>query len=218
MTDTISQIMEYAVQHSSGEDEILTKLYRETNLKTLYPRMLSGHMQGKLLELISYMIRPGRILEIGTFTGYSAICLAKGLAQDGVLHTIDINDELADIALKYFKLAGLDNEIRLHTGDARMIIPVLDEQFDLVFIDGEKSQYMQYYELVLPKVKTGGFIIADNVLWNGKVLPGTKHNDKETRGIRDFNDFVATDFRVEKMLLPFRDGLFILRKLRDRDR
>jgi len=218
MTDTLSQIMAYALKHTSGEDEILSRLYRETNLKTVYPNMLSGQMQGKLLELFSYMIRPGRILEIGTFTGYSAICLAKGLTEDGLLHTIDINDELAEMALKYFKLAGMSEKIRLHTGDARVIIPKLDEQFDLSFIDGDKTQYLEYYELVIKKMKTGGFIIADNVLWNGKVLSGYKGSDKETTGIRNFNEAVTADSRVEKMLLPFRDGLYILRKIRDNNR
>jgi predicted O-methyltransferase YrrM len=213
MADNFSQILEYALQHTTTEDEILKRLYRETNLKTVYPRMLSGHMQGKFLELISYMIRPSRILEIGTFTGYSAICMAKGLAEGGLLYTIDINDELAEMALKYFKMAGFIEKIILHTGDARKIIPALDEQFDLVFIDGDKEQYLQYYDQVMKVLKTGGFIIADNVLWNGKVLPGNTGYDKETKGIRDFNSFVSGDSRVEKLMLPFRDGLFILRKI-----
>jgi caffeoyl-CoA O-methyltransferase len=213
MPGTFDQIMEYALRHTSSEDEVLTGLYRETHLKTVYPRMLSGHLQGKLLEMISFMIRPSRILEIGTFTGYSAICMARGLAENGLLHTIDINDELAEMALKYFKLAGLEKKIILHTGDAREIIPRLEDSFDLAFIDGDKEQYLQYYFQVMEKVKTGGFIIADNVLWSGKVLPGSTATDKETAGIRDFNEFVAADPRVEKLLLPFKDGLFILRKI-----
>lgn len=215
MAEPFSQIMAYALEHTSDEDAILSRLTRETNLKTVYPNMLSGHLQGKLLELFSYMIKPERILEIGTFTGYSAICMARGLTANGILHTIDINDELAEMALKYFKQAGLYDKIRLHTGDARVIIPKLDEVFDLVFIDGDKAQYLEYYELVIKKLKTGGFIIADNVLWNGKVLPGYRGSDKETNGIRNFNEAVTADSRVDKMLLPFRDGLYIMRKNRD---
>lgn len=205
--------MEYALQHTTAEDEVLKRLYRETNLKTVYPHMLSGHMQGKLLEIISYMIRPSRILEIGTFTGYSAICLAKGLPEKGLLHTIDINDELTDMALKYFRLAGLSEKIIFHAGDAIEIIPALEDYFDLVFIDGDKEQYLQYYVQVMKKLKRNGFILADNVLWGGKVLPGYSGHDKETAGISDFNRFVAADPRVEKILLPFRDGLYILRKI-----
>lgn len=203
--------IEYALQHSSPEDEILVRLSRETHLRTVYPRMLSGPLQGKLLEMISHMLKPARILEIGTFTGYSGICLARGLAAGGVLHTIDINDETSVIARKYFELAGL-NRIVMHTGDALEVVPGLDEVFDLIFIDGDKEQYLPYYHAVFDKLRTGGFILADNVLWSGKVLPGMKIGDKETRGILEFNIFVARDVRVEKILIPFRDGLFIIRK------
>jgi caffeoyl-CoA O-methyltransferase len=202
----------YAMQHSTPEDEVLLRLNRETNLKTVYPRMLSGHLQGKLLEMISRMICPSRILEIGTFTGYSAICLAKGLTRDGLLHTIDTNDELADMAREYVDKAGFSGKIVLHTGDARTIIPGMQEEFDLVFIDGDKEQYPEYYAVVLDKVRTGGFILADNVLWNGRVLEEGAGNDKETRGIHEFNKIVAADPHVEKLFLPFRDGLFIIRK------
>jgi len=205
--------IEYALQHSSPEDEILNKLSRETHLRTVYPRMLSGPLQGKLLEMISHMLKPARILEIGTFTGYSGICLARGLAEGGVLHTIDINDETTIIAHKYFNLAGLAGKIVLHTGDALEIIPALDEVFDLIFIDGDKEQYLPYYHTVFDKLRMGGFILADNVLWGGKVLPGKKISDKETRGILDFNIFVAGDIRVEKILVPFRDGLYMIRKV-----
>jgi len=208
-----SQFVEmYAMQHSTPEDEVLLQLNRETNLKTIYPRMLSGHLQGKLLEMISRMIRPARILEIGTFTGYSAICLAKGLTRDGLLHTIDINDELADMAREYVEKAGFSGKIVLHTGDARTIIPGMQEEFDLVFIDGDKEQYPEYYAVARDKIKTGGFILADNVLWNGRVLEENTGNDKETRGIHSFNKIVAADPHVEKLLLPFRDGLFIILK------
>jgi predicted O-methyltransferase YrrM len=215
MTEQSEHITDYACQHTTPEDEVLYNLYRETNLVTVYPRMISGHLQGKFLEFISHMIKPLRILEIGTFTGYSAICLAKGLADRGKLHTIDINDELTDVALKYFGLAGLTDKIVLHNGDAREIIPKLDEWFELVFIDGDKEQYVQYYEMALQKTKPGGFMLADNVLWGGKVLPGSPDNDKEARGIRDFNQYVRQDNRVEKLLLPFRDGIYILRKIMD---
>ncbi|HJZ39286.1 MAG TPA: O-methyltransferase [Bacteroidales bacterium] len=208
-----SQLVEiYAMQHSTPEDEVLMQLNRETNLKTIYPRMLSGHLQGKLLEMISRMICPSRILEIGTFTGYSAICMAKGLTRDGILHTIDINDELADMAREYVDRAGFSGKIVLHTGDARTIIPDLEEEFDLVFIDGDKGQYPEYYAVVMNKLKSGGFLLADNVLWNGRVLEDNAGNNKETRGIHGFNKIVAADPRVEKLLLPFRDGLFIIHK------
>lgn len=215
MPEDLDLINEYARQHTTPEDDIIRNLNRETHLKTIYPRMLSGHLQGKFLEMISKMIRPSRILEIGTFTGYSAICLARGLANEGLLHTIDINDELTEMAVKYFTLAGMLDKIVIHTGDARKIIPGINEIFDLVFIDGDKSQYVQYYEQAMKKLKTGGFILADNVLWNGKVLPVYAGNDKETNGIRSFNGYVAGDNRIEKLLLPFHDGIFILRKLQD---
>ncbi|MFO7369330.1 MAG: O-methyltransferase [Bacteroidales bacterium] len=215
MPDLSDDIARYAAEFTSPEDEVLYNLYRETNLTTVYPHMLSGHLQGRFLEIISHMIRPVRILEIGTFTGYSAICMARGLGQNGLLHTIDINDELAGVALKYFGLAGLEDRIVMHTGDACTVIPTLDESFDLVFIDGDKEQYIAYYKALFPKVKKGGFILADNVLWGGKVLPGIVTGDKETKGIQEFNTFVKHDSRVEKMLLPFRDGIFILRKTCD---
>jgi len=215
MSDNLGRVMDYASRHTTAEDEILYRLYCETNLKTVYPRMLAGHMQGKLLEFISHMMKPSRILEIGTFTGYSAICLARGLASDGLLHTIDINDELAEMSLKYFRLAGLQDKIILHNGDACVVIPQLDEWFDLVFIDGDKEQYVQYYKLAFNRLNKGGFLLADNVLWGGKVLPGSSDHDKETRGIRDFNAFVMNDHRVERLFLPFRDGIFFLRKISD---
>jgi predicted O-methyltransferase YrrM len=215
MSDDFKEMLDYAIKHTTAEDEILNQLYRETNLKTVYPRMLSGHLQGRLLEFISRMMRPSRILEIGTFTGYSAICLARGLADNGLMYTLDINDELSEIALRYFKLAGLQDKIILQSGDAREVIPGLDERFDLVFIDGDKEQYLQYYELALNKLRKGGFILADNVLWGGKVLPGSMDQDKETKNIRAFNDYVSKDVRVQKLLLPFRDGIFILHKITD---
>lgn len=206
---------DYIKSHSDPEDETLRELARETNLNVLYPRMLSGHIQGKLLSMISYMLKPFMVLEIGTFTGYSAICLARGLRQDGQLHTIEVNDEIRDMAKHYFRKAGLENTIRQFTGDAIEIIPSLEYAYDLVFIDGAKHQYLEYYYAVLPKVRKGGFILADNVLWDGKVLKPGRYRDKETRGITAFNDALACDSRVEKVMLPLRDGLTIIRKLVD---
>jgi predicted O-methyltransferase YrrM len=207
-------LLDYALLHSTPEDEVLTALHRETYLKTIYPRMVSGPMQGKFLEMISRMIRPSMVLEIGTFTGYSAICLARGLEQGGMLHTIEKNDELFSLAGKYFIIAGLNDRIIQHSGDARDIIPNLKESFDLVFIDGDKQQYLQYYQLAMEKLVPEGFILADNVLWNGKVIADESEDDKETRGIREFNKFVACDTRVEKIILPIRDGISIIRKMK----
>jgi len=206
---------DYAARHSTPEDAILLQLNRETNLSTVYPNMCSGSQQGKLLEMLSRMIIPARIMEIGTFTGYSAICMARGLAPGGLLHTMDLNDETSAIAAKYFKLAGMTDRIIFHLGDARSVIPKLHESFDLVFIDGDKKQYLDYYHLVMPTLKSGGFILADNVLWGGKILYPVKSHDKETQGIIDFNTFVSEDVRVEKLLLPLRDGLFMLQKICD---
>jgi predicted O-methyltransferase YrrM len=211
MLNDPEKIWEYAQRQSTHEDELLYTLYRETNLKTVYPNMLSGNLQGQLLKLFSCMIQPNRILEIGTFTGYSAICMARGLREGGLLHTIDINDELTEIANRFFRLAGLEHQIISHTGDALSIVPELNELFDLAFIDGDKEEYSEYYGVVFPKIRKGGIILADNVLWGGKVLAGDA--DKETSGIRAFNALIARDDRVEKLLLPFRDGIYILRKL-----
>lgn len=207
------ELSDYILKHSTPEDDVLHELYRETNLKVVYPRMVTGHLQGKILEMISCMIRPQRILEIGTYTGYSAICLAKGLRDNGMLHTIEINDELRDMALKYFDKAGLQNKIILHNGDAFKIIPALKEEFDLVFIDGNKQQYLEYYQLAFPKVAPGGFILADNVLWDGKVLQESKQTDKETKGIIDFNNYLVRDVRIEQIIVPIRDGFTIIKKL-----
>jgi caffeoyl-CoA O-methyltransferase len=206
--------MEYITSCSSAEDPVLAELYRETHCKVLYPRMISGHLQGKLLEFLSRMIQPEAILEIGTYTGYSAICLAKGLKPGGKLHTIEINDELQPLIDKYIRKAGLQDTVILHTGDARKIIPSLEEEFDLVFIDGDKEQYLDYYKEVFRKTRTGGYIIADNVLWSGKVIAPSK--DKETNGIIEFNEFVKNDICIEKLILPFRDGLMLIRKTKER--
>jgi predicted O-methyltransferase YrrM len=204
---------DYIADHTSAESELLQKLNRETHVKILFPRMLSGHLQGKILEMISWMIRPERVLEIGTYTGYSAMCLASGLSENGLIHTIEINPELEEFILKYFKEAGLSEKIKLHIGNALKIIPQLDENFDLVFIDADKENYLNYYNLIFDKVRKGGFILADNALWDGKVVDNKKRPDKETEGIIRFNDFVQNDSRVENVLLPVRDGIMIVRKI-----
>ena len=203
---------DYALLNTSREDPLLHALYRETNLKSVYPRMLSGHLQGKLLEMISTMIRPDHILEIGTFTGYSAICLARGLSQKGKLFTIELNPEMHDIAQKYFKQAGLDDRIIQKTGHALDLLQGLDYSWDLVFIDADKENYVNYYNLIFDRVRKGGFILADNVLWGGKVLDPEEKQDKETKGITAFNALIRRDERVDHLMIPVRDGLMVLRK------
>jgi predicted O-methyltransferase YrrM len=207
------KLNEYILRFSTKEDKILEELYRETNLKVIYPRMLSGHLQGKILEMISKMIEPENILEIGTYTGYSAICMAKGLKKSGKVHTIERNDELKELSEKYIKKAGLGEKIVLHTGDAKDIIPRLSCLFELVFINADKHEYLNIYKLVFNKVPVGGYILADNVLWGGKVISKQKSPDKETRGIAEFNDYIQNDTRVENVILPVRDGLMIIRKI-----
>jgi len=214
MNNLHDRLADYALQHTSPEDPVLVALTRETHLRTVYPNMLSGPLQGKLIEMISRMICPKRILEIGTFTGYSAICLTRG-SPEGILHTVEISDETLVMARKYFEMAGVSDRIRIYTGDAREIISSMDDLFDLVFIDGDKEQYLDYYHAVFNKVAPGGMILADNVLWGGKVVNPEKFNEKETRGILEFNTFVAADDRIEKLLLPIRDGLYMLYKKRD---
>ncbi|GEO06400.1 O-methyltransferase [Adhaeribacter aerolatus] len=207
------ELQEYVLQHTSPEPELLQRLNRETYLKVLMPRMLSGHYQGRVLAMLSHMIKPKQILEIGTYTGYSGLCLAEGLAPDGQLHTIDINDELEDLVRKYVAEAGLENRIKYYLGNALEIIPTLDIQFDLVFIDADKINYSRYYDLILEKTVAGGFILADNVLWSGKVVQQPcKKIDKDTQAILDFNQKIQQDDRVENVLLPLRDGLLLMRK------
>jgi len=207
------EIYNYAEAHSSPESDVLKKLNRETNVKVHFPRMLSGHIQGNLLKMISCMLRPKRILEIGTYTGYSSICLSEGLTENGILHTIEINPEHEDMIRKYYSEAGLSEKINLHIGNALDIIPTINGQFDLIFIDADKENYLNYFHLVFNKVRKSGFILADNVLWNGKVLEDSLPSDTETRAIKEFNEFIQKDKRVENLLLPFRDGLMIIRKL-----
>ncbi len=204
-------IEQYAQKYSSAEMGILAELSRETQAKVLRPRMLSGHIQGLFLQMMSKMIQPQNILEIGTYTGYSAICLAQGLQKNGVVHTIEVNDELESIIRRYIEKAGLTDKISLHIGDALNIIPSINESWDLVFIDADKENYLNYYNLVFEKVRPGGWIIADNVLWSGKVL-NENENDSETAAIRKFNQHIHEDERVEHLLLPLRDGLMIIRK------
>ena len=204
-------INDYAEKYSSEESLVLKELNRDTFSKVLMPRMLSGHIQGRMLSMLSHMIRPKLILEIGTFTGYSALCFAEGLLEGGHLHTIDINDELTPMVKSYIAKAGMEDKITLHNGNASEIIPGLSGSFDLVFIDADKINYSLYYDLVFDKVRQGGFLIADNVLWSGKVL-AMETADKDTLAIHQFNEKIKKDTRVEKVLLTVRDGLLIVRK------
>ena len=206
------KLEQYILDHTEAESELLSELNRETEHKILLPRMLSGHLQGKVLEMISKMIQPSYILELGTYTGYSAICLAQGLKDGGVLHTIEINDELEKFTQGFIDKSGLKDKINLHIGDSCEIIPQLPDGIDLAFIDADKRQYIDYYELIIEKVKTGGIILVDNVLWSGKVLENSEETDEYTKGIIEFNDFVHQDSRVENVILPIRDGIMMLRK------
>jgi caffeoyl-CoA O-methyltransferase len=206
------KIENYALSHSQPESDVLHRLNRETHSKVLVPRMLSGHMQGNVLVMFSKMIRPKQILEIGTYTGYSGICLAQGLQEGGKLHTIDINVELEKMVRAFIAEAGLTEKINYYLGDAIEVIPTINELFDLVFIDADKKNYAAYYDLVFDKVRSGGFIIADNVLWSGKILEDEDKMDANTRIIHEYNKKIHTDDRVEHMLLPIRDGLMIARK------
>jgi len=202
----------YILAHTRGEDEVLADLYRKTHIKFVNPNMVSGHLQGEILSMISNMIAPEKILEIGTFTGYSAICLARGLRKNGRLDTIEKNDELKNFILSYFRKAGVEKQINLHIGNALDLIKKLPGPYDLVFIDADKREYSAYYNLVFEKVRPGGFIIADNVLWGGKVTNPKYKNDPFTRGIMEFNELVHKDFRVANAISPVRDGLMILMK------
>ena len=205
------KIENYALAYSEPENPVLSELSRETHLNAMHPQMLSGHLQGIFLSFLSSVIRPDNILEVGTYTGYSAICLAQGLTLNGILHSIDINEELRPMAEKFIGKAGLENKIVLHSGDAIKIIPRLNAEFDLVFIDADKENYSNYFDLVFDKIRNGGLIVADNALWDGKVLSDNK--DKETQALHDYNNKVLNDWRVENILLPIRDGLMIARKI-----
>lgn len=206
-------INKYAEDFTTPESAVLAKLNRETNMKVELPVMLSGQLQGRMLEFISRMISPKRVLEIGTYTGYSAICLAMGLVEDGLLHTIDINEELQDMCFRYFCDAGLEHKIVQHIGKGGDIIPGMNEIFDLVFIDADKQNYGMYYDMVFDKVPVGGYILADNVLYDGEVVLPEQEQSKNAKAMHAFNKKVMADTRVEQVLMPVRDGLLLIRKI-----
>ena len=210
----ISQELEdYIEQHSEREPELLAALNKETYQKILLPRMLSGHFQGRVLSMLSKLIRPVNILEIGTYTGYAALCLCEGMKENGSLHTIDIKEELVDFQRKYFDKSPWGKQIVQHLDEAIVVIPTLDVKFDLVFIDADKENYLNYYELILPKMNRGGIILSDNVLWSGKVLEPLQPNDISTKVLLEYNELLKNDPRVETVLLPIRDGLTVSRVL-----
>ncbi len=209
-----NDLEEYLNQHSTPEDSVLAELTRHTYLTTYNPRMLSGRQQGLFLQMLCKMLNPKRVLEIGTFTGYSAICIARGITPYGTLDTIELNDELEESILKFFNQAEVTQTITLHIGNALEIIPTLDYHYDLVFIDGDKLEYPEYYNKVFPQIKVGGFILADNVLWDNKVL-NPDPNDTHTKAIMDFNQMVQDDSRVQNVILPMRDGLMLIQKITD---
>jgi caffeoyl-CoA O-methyltransferase len=204
-------IEKYLQDYSSPEDQLLEDLYRQTHLKFINPNMSTGHLQGKLLEFLSVMIKPSAILEIGTYTGYSTICLAKGLQPGGRLYTIEINDELREFSNSYFKKEGFENTIVQITGRAQDVIPGIDQMFDLIYIDGDKREYSEYYNIIIHKTNPGGFIIADNILWGEKVLEKNSR-DPQTRGIIEFNEMIRQQKDIDKVILPLRDGLMLIRK------
>ena len=201
----------YIEQHSQNEPELLAQLNKETYQKILLPRMLSGHFQGRVLSMLSKLIRPVNILEIGTYTGYSALCLCEGIQENGVLHTIDIKEELVNFQRQYFDKSQWGNQIVQHLGEALDLIPTIDLKFDLVFIDADKENYINYYNLIISKMNKGGIILSDNVLWSGKVLDELKPNDLETKVLIEYNQLLKNDKRIETVLLPIRDGLTVRR-------
>jgi len=205
------KIDEYAVAHSQDEPKLLQQLSKETWQKVLVPRMLSGHFQGRILAILSKLIQPKVILEIGTYTGYSALCLAEGLANNGMLHTIDHNEELVDFQRKYFDRSAYKNQIKQYLGNAKEIIPTINDAFDLVFIDADKSNYSNYFHLVIDKMNKGGIILSDNVLWSGKVTETPDTKDEDTKALITYNILLKEDIRIETVLLPIRDGLTISR-------
>lgn len=207
------ELASYVEGHSQGESDLLKKINRETNLEVLRPRMLSGHLQGRVLSILSKMIMPKTVLEIGTYTGYSALCLAEGLKKDGKIITIDRNEELESRVKSYFEESDFGKNIDFRIGDALEIIPILEEKFDLIFIDADKTNYLNYYNLVIDKLASGAFIIADNVLWSGKVVQSLEAEDEDTKSLLKFNRIVQNDSRVENVLFPIRDGLMIIRKI-----
>lgn len=207
-----AELEDYILTHIDEEGELLSTLCRDANVNLLRPRMLSGHLQGRILKMFCRMLAPRRVLEIGTYTAYATLCMAEGLTDGALIHTIEINDEMEDFIQKYLSRSSDKEKIRVHFGDAMKIIPTLDETFDLVFIDADKRLYPDYYDLVFPKVRSGGLILADNTLWDGKVLDEPVVSDKQTIGILAFNEKIRDDERVEKVILPLRDGLTMIRK------
>lgn len=207
------ELNNYIVSHSEDEPELLQQLNRETYQKILQPRMLSGHYQGRVLSLISKLVNPENILEIGTYTGYSALCLAEGIKASGALHTIDINEELVDFQRKYFDKSDYGKQIFQHLGDALEIIPTLNETFDLIFIDADKENYPNYFHCVIDKLNTGGIILSDNVLWSGKVIEDLQPDDIATKALLEYNTLLKEDNRIETVILPIRDGLTISRRI-----
>lgn len=205
------ELENYAAQHTEDEPLLLQELNKRTHLNILQPRMISGHFQGRFLSLLSKMVQPRTILEIGTYTGYATLCLAEGLHPEGVLHTIDIKEELTDLQREFFDRSGYGNQIVQHLGKAADIIPSLDTTFDLVFIDADKQNYAHYFDLVIEKMNRGGIILSDNVLWSGKVVEEVKHNDKHTQALMAYNQKIKDDPRVETVLLPIRDGITLSR-------
>ena len=211
MTET-ELIDDYIEGHIDPESDYLHRLYRQTNLQLLYPRMASGHLQGRLLKMVVKMIRPRLVLEIGTYSGYSALCLAEGLEEGAMLHTFEVNDEQEVFTRPWFENSPYADKITFHIGDALQEVPELGLQFDLAYIDADKRKYTDYYNMVMPFIRPGGFLLADNTLWDGHVIEQTPVRDAQTQGIMDFNDLVAADSNVEKVILPLRDGLTIIRK------
>ena len=203
----------YILSHIDEEGELLSKLNREAHVRLLRPRMIAGHLQGRILKMLVRLLRPRRILEIGTYTGYATLCLAEALPEEGEIHTIEMDDEMEDFIRNQFDQSELKNKIRLHIGDALEIIPRLEGNFDMALIDGDKRQYCEYYDVTFDKINQGGVILADNTLWNGKVVDEPHSGDKQTRGILNFNEKIKRDKRIEKVILPLRDGLTIIYKL-----
>ena len=210
MDITTPLIEEYCEAHTTPEGELLYRLYRETHLRMVKPRMLSGQLQGRFLSMVSRMMQPTHVLEIGTYTGYSALCLAEGLAPEGILDTIEVDEELEDIIIKYIGVSKYKEKIRLHIGDARDLIPTFNYKWDLVFIDAEKRSNREFYDLLLPRMSNGGLMLIDNMLWSGKVVEQGSHHDLDTQAIMEFNDYVQHDERVSNVLLPLRDGIMMV--------
>ncbi len=207
-----NNIDDYILGHISAEPEHLRQLYRRTHLRHLYPRMCSGHLQGRMLSMLSAMIKPMRVLELGAYTGYSALCLAEGIPEGGRLHTIEVDDEMEDELLELFDSSPGGDKITLHIGDAEKLIPQIDENWDLVYIDANKRRYVEYLDLVLPRMRSGSFIIADNTLWDGKVTDTVANHDAQTLALDRFNSYVASRADLETVILPLRDGLTLIRK------